>query len=124
MFHTGFHKTPVASMATWVTPCAVSQSASSSRALVMVPNSRTSSCGFCPGDAQRMAAKIFRRCRYRPATLQKMWSMAVSLKQDSLLGDTEDGNILLRVLPIEWGQQFRVRSGVQARLLGGLARRH
>src|SRR5215831_11548406 len=55
-----------------------------------------------------------------PATFRYMMSMAISLQRSLPPGDIERGNNLLRVLPADRGQQFRVRIDVRVRLSRGL----
>jgi hypothetical protein len=53
--HTGFQYTPVASMATWVTPCSVSHSDNAMSSFVVAPNVRTS-CATEPSATTRAHA--------------------------------------------------------------------
>jgi len=68
MFQTGFHNTPVDSIAMCVTCSARSQSESASRSSVIVPKVRTSSCGLpCP-SVTRTQAITESLCTSNPAT--------------------------------------------------------
>ena len=54
--HTGFHYTPLASIATWVQSCSANQSEIASSSLVVLPKLRTSH--FCGAVTQRTQATI------------------------------------------------------------------
>jgi hypothetical protein len=64
--HTGFQYTPVASIATWVTASAASQSPKASNAVVVVANRRTSVRTRWPSAIRTAATTVF-LCTSSPA---------------------------------------------------------
>ena len=74
---TGFQKTPVDSIATWVIPRPASQSARASSSRVVVPNVRTSWV-IAPATARRAQATTVFWCTSRPAHRGCIISMGAS----------------------------------------------
>src|SRR5205814_1152834 len=67
-------------MATWVTPAAVSQSANSSSAAVMVPKVRTDAPAAPSGPIRRTQATTVALCTSRPA--QQRWTRSMGVLRE------------------------------------------
>jgi len=78
MLKIGFQKTPVDSMATWVTPCAAIQSAINRMSRDMVAQWRVCRWSRPPGSIRRTQASTDSLCISKPAQHRKMFSMTDS----------------------------------------------